>query len=72
MSISLHQETNSLKKRLKTVEEELMIGIGQLPDNKQKQPMKKQVHEIIVNQIISLHTQGFSVDGIAKRSSSVV
>lgn len=69
VSISLHQETNGLKKRLKAVEEELMIGIGQIPDNKQKQPKKKQVHEIIVNQILSLHTQGFSVEAIAKRSS---
>ena len=28
ISISLHQETNQMKKRLKAVEEELMIGVG--------------------------------------------
>ena len=31
VSISLHQETNGLKKRLKAIEEELMIGVGPLP-----------------------------------------
>ena len=69
VSISLHQETNGLKKRLKAVEEELMIGIGQMPKNDQEIPRAKPVHEIIVNQIFSLHTQGFSVEAIAKRSS---
>ena len=33
VSISLHQETNSLKKRLKAVEEELMFGIAPMPVN---------------------------------------
>lgn len=69
VSISLHQETNGLKKRLKAVEEELMIGIGRIPKNEQQAPKKKPVHEIIVNQILSLHTQGFSIEAIAKRSS---
>lgn len=69
VSISLHQETNGLKKRLRVVEEELMIGIGQLPKGKQQPQTTKPVHEIIVNQILSLHTQGFSIEAIAKRSS---
>lgn len=69
VSISLHQETNGMKKRLKAVEEELMIGIGQIPKNEKQIPKTKPVHEIIVNQIFSLHTQGFSVEAIAKRSS---
>ncbi len=69
ISISLHQETNGLKKRLKAVEEELMIGVG--PMHKAGQPLKKEkpVHEIIINQILSLNSQGFSVEDIAKRSS---
>lgn len=67
ISISLHQETNQLKKRLKAVEEELMISTGPLVGNKQKK--SKPVHEIIVNQILSLQAQGYSIQEIAKRSS---
>lgn len=67
ISISLHHETNQLKKRLRAVEEELMIGV---PAIGKIQPAKnKPVHEIIINQILSLHAQGYSIDEIAKRSS---
>lgn len=70
VSISLHHETNSLKKRLRVIEEELMIGIGSMSSSQQNQkPKAKPVHEIIVNQILSLHAQGFSVNDIAQRSS---
>lgn len=67
ISISLHQETNQLKKRLRAVEEELMIGVS--PGHAPKQSKPKPVHEIIVNQILSLHAQGYSISEIAKRSS---
>jgi len=40
-----------------------------MPNSKQPIAKNKPVHEIIVNQIFSLHTQGFSVEAIAKRSS---
>ncbi|MBD7983153.1 hypothetical protein H9649_01060 [Sporosarcina sp. Sa2YVA2] len=67
ISISLHHETNQLKKRLRAVEEELMIGVSTIAKT---QPVKnKPVHEIIINQILSLHAQGYSVNEIAKRSS---
>lgn len=70
VSISLYQETSGLKKRLRVIEEELMIGIGSMASTKQsKKPKAKAVHEIIVNQILTLHTQGFSVKDIAQRSS---
>ncbi|MCG7336380.1 hypothetical protein MHZ95_14015 [Sporosarcina sp. ACRSM] len=69
VSISLHQETSGLKKRLKVVEEELMIGVQPTTiPIKSKNPTKP-VHEIIVNQILSLHAQGYSTRDIAKRSS---
>jgi len=67
ISISLHQETNQLKKRLKAVEEELMISAGPVTNGKRQK--QKPVHEIIVNQILSLKTQGYSIPEIAKRSS---
>jgi hypothetical protein len=66
VSISLHQETNSLKKRLKAVEEELIFGIAPMPVNAKS---TKPIHEIIVNQILSLHAQGYSIREIAKRAS---
>lgn len=69
VSISLHQETNSLKKRLKVVEEELMISIGTTRKGNHSQRQAKPVHEIIVNQILSLQAQGFSTEDIAKRAS---
>lgn len=69
VSISLHQETSGLKKRLKAVEEELMIGVGPITSNLPKKQQAKPIHEIIVNQILSLHSQGFSINDIAKRSS---
>ncbi|WOV88848.1 helix-turn-helix domain-containing protein [Sporosarcina oncorhynchi] len=67
ISISLHQETNQLKKRLRAVEEELMIGVN--PIGKILPAKNKPVHEIIINQILSLHAQGYSIAEIAKRSS---
>lgn len=69
VSISLHQETSGLKKRLRAVEEELMIGHGPIMSSVQEKQKAKPIHEIIVNQILSLHSQNFSIDDIAKRSS---
>ncbi|WP_318615026.1 hypothetical protein [Sporosarcina sp. YIM B06819] len=73
VSISLHEETNSLKKRVKVVEEELMIGTRPTPlASKSKtfaKPKAKPIHDIIINQILSLHSQGYSVNEIAKRAS---
>lgn len=68
ISMSLHQETNGLKKRIRAVEEELMIGMT--PMHKQGSLVKeKPIHEIIINQILSLNSQGFSIEDIAKRAS---
>lgn len=67
ISISLHQETNQLKKRLKAVEEELMISVTPIANGQRRK--SKPVHEIIINQILSLQAQGYSVPEIAKRSS---
>ncbi|MBB4825724.1 hypothetical protein HNO89_002960 [Sporosarcina luteola] len=69
VSISLHQETNQLKKRLKAVEEELMIGVSHVNPSSGPKSKTKPVHEIIVNQILSLHSQGYSIADISKRSS---
>ena len=77
VSISLHEETNGLKKRIRIVEEELMIGAPPMSSGrKSKMNAKmnaktkaKPIHDIIINQILSLHSQGYSTNEIAKRSS---
>lgn len=71
VSISLHQETSNLKKRIRVLEEELMI-VTPTQDAFSSQNFsasKKPIHAIIVSQIISLHDQGYTVPEIAKRSS---
>jgi len=69
LSISLYQETSQLKKRVKALEEELMMDTGMMPAVTSGQPQDKPVHSIIVSQITALHSQGYSVDEIAARSS---
>lgn len=68
VSISLHQEVSNIKRRLKAVEEELMVGIVP-PVQRSTTAPKKPVHQIIVSQILALHSQGFSLAEIAKRAS---
>lgn len=69
ISISLHQETNGLKKRIKALEEELMMSMDPLATNAKRQQRTEPIHEIIVNQILSLNSQGFAIEDIARRSS---
>ncbi|HEY9571382.1 MAG TPA: hypothetical protein VIR26_10305 [Metalysinibacillus sp.] len=74
LSISVFQETNNLKKRLKIVEEELLLE----PQFHVKKPsaMKsttppstKPIHDILKSQVIALNKQGLSIDEISKRST---
>lgn len=83
LSISIYQETNSLKKRLKIVEEELLLepnfSIKSAPTPKiketsvqKKQPttvQQKQVNEILVSQVIQLNKQGYPIEEISKMST---
>lgn len=69
ISISLHKETNGLKKRIRALEEELMMSMGPLETSANAKSQHEPVHEIIVNQILSLNSQGFTIEDIAKRSS---
>lgn len=67
VSVSLHQETSNLKKRLRVLEEELMV-VPPVQENVSHAP-RKPVHAIIVNQITSLHSQGYTIPEIARRAS---
>ena len=68
VSISLHEETNSLKKRLIGGRRGIDVRYCLRRTSQQLQSTKP-VHEIIVNQILSLHAQGYSIREIAKRAS---
>ncbi|ARF15844.1 hypothetical protein [Sporosarcina ureae] len=67
VSISLHHETSNLKKRVRLLEEELMVA-SPAPEPIAVAPQKP-IHAIIVNQITSLHKQGYTIPEIAKRAS---
>ncbi|WP_391116062.1 hypothetical protein [Psychrobacillus sp. L3] len=71
LSFTLYQETSALKRRLKMVEEELLME----PTNialPAKQKTKSVIHEIIKSQVLELHKQGYSLPEISKRSSLTV
>lgn len=70
ISMQQIQEMYQIKRKIKVLEEELLIDdhdfkpvINQIPTN------KKEIHAIIKNQVWSLAQQGVSVDQIAKQSS---
>ncbi|MBY0220916.1 hypothetical protein ABZ756_01135 [Mammaliicoccus sciuri] len=67
VSVSLHQETSNLKKRVRVLEDELMVA-PPMTESYTASP-KKPVHAIIVNQITSLHSQGYTMSEIAQRAS---
>jgi len=97
LSISIFQETNNLKRRLKIVEEELLLepefqvksnsAQNNMPDPKVQQviqavqqaaqaskagqgaPQTKNIHQIIVSQVLELNKQGLSVADISIRSN---
>ncbi len=61
LSMNVLQEHYQLKKRIRVLEEELMMD-GELTFK------KKPINEIIKNQVISLHQQGVHIDQITKQS----
>ncbi|MBD7943877.1 hypothetical protein MKZ20_11605 [Psychrobacillus sp. FSL K6-2684] len=71
LSFTLYQETSALKRRLKVIEEELLIDpIKTAP--KKNVATKPVVHAIIKNQVLELHKQGYSLKDISSRSSLTV
>jgi hypothetical protein len=66
VSMNYLQENYQLKKRMKILEEELMLD-GQQPIRKVKQPAR--VHEVVKNQVIALYNQGIAIEQIAKQSA---
>ncbi len=73
LSMQQIQEMYVIKKKLKVLEEELLVGEeGFQPSTSIQQPYpseRKEVHEIIKNQVWSLAQQGLTVDQISRQSS---
>lgn len=85
LSISIYQETNALKRRLKMVEEELLLepnfqvtptkltNVSMDPIKQvastKEQAPTKPVNEILVRQVIELNKQGYAISEISKMST---
>lgn len=70
LSLDYYQDANQLKRRLKIIEEELMIDPN-IPTKPIKQQTKP-IHEILVSQVLTLHQQGFNEKEISKRSALTI
>lgn len=71
LSLTVYQETSALKRRLKVVEEELLIEPTKVPLTVKKQA-RPIIHDIIKNQVLELHKQGYSLSEISARSSLTI
>lgn len=72
LSMQQIQETYQIKRKLKVLEEELLVNDGDFPQPLQTYASgssRKEIHAIIKNQVWSLAQQGLSLDQIAKQSS---
>lgn len=77
LSINFYQETNAIKRRLKAVEEELLLEptfkvkpSQNVPTSqKSTQIQNKPINQILVQQVIALNKQGYPIDEISKMST---
>jgi hypothetical protein len=74
MSMQQIQEMYQIKKKLKVLEEELLVADEPFMESVPSEPSvhsaeKRTVHEIIKNQVMLLTRQGLSVEQIARQSS---
>ncbi|MBS4173541.1 hypothetical protein [Bacillus sp. FJAT-49736] len=68
LSMNLYQETYQLKKRMKVLEEELLIDSPSMQAQAISAP-KSKINAILKNQVIALYKQGLSVEQISKQSA---
>jgi hypothetical protein len=69
LSMNFLQENYTLKKRLKVLEEELLMDETPVFHTSQGSRPKKKVHEIVKNQVLALHAQGMNLEQIARQSA---
>ncbi|WP_374721660.1 hypothetical protein [Peribacillus tepidiphilus] len=73
LSLTYMQDLYQLKRKIKVLEEEMLID-GDLSTSDDFSmikpiPVKRPVNEILKNQVLSLYSQGLSLDQIAKQST---
>ncbi|GIN85478.1 hypothetical protein J6TS2_18640 [Heyndrickxia sporothermodurans] len=68
LSMNLYQETYQINKKIKVLEEELLVD-DQMMKKELSKSTKPIVNEILKNQVIALFKQGLSVEQIAKQSA---
>ncbi|RUS57377.1 hypothetical protein QI30_07310 [Kurthia sp. 3B1D] len=68
ISVTLYKETSQIKRRLKVIEEELLLEqpTFKVPSSK---PTTSGIHQILVSQVLALHKQGYTISQIVERSS---
>jgi hypothetical protein len=71
LSLDYYQDVNQYKRRLKIIEEELMIDPKLLNKSNNNQQTKP-IHEILVSQVLALHQQGYNMKEISKRSALTI
>ena len=68
LSLKFLEENYQLKKRMKVLEEELLLDDAIfLKGSSQRE--KKEINQILMNQVIALYHQGLDYEQIAKQSS---
>ncbi|MED3911302.1 hypothetical protein P4597_19405 [Peribacillus simplex] len=73
MTLTYTQDNYQLKKKVKILEEEFVIQDDPVPPVKNKSTVNSNdiepIHEILKSQVLSLYSQGLSLDQIARQSS---
>jgi hypothetical protein len=73
MTLTYMQDIYQLKKKVKILEEEFVIQDAPVPPVKDKTTVTSNeiepIHEILKSQVLSLYSQGLSLDQIARQSS---
>ncbi|MGE6609970.1 hypothetical protein ACQKFG_05525 [Peribacillus sp. NPDC076916] len=73
MTLTYMQDIYQLKMKVKILEEEFVIQDDIVPPVKDKSPVNpndiEPIHEILKSQVLSLYSQGLSLDQIARQSS---
>lgn len=73
MTLTYMQDIYQLKKKVKILEEEFVIQDAPVPPVKDKSTVTSNdiepIHEILKSQVLSLYSQGLTLDQVARQSS---
>lgn len=73
MTLTYMQDINQLKKKVKVLEEEYVIQDAPVPSVQDQSTVTSNdiepIHEILKSQVLSLYSQGLTLDQIARQSS---